>query len=60
MTAVGTPLYAAPELMRGEKYDEKVSSRIKLRDIEKVQKDLLGEDAKCGGIDRSSLANVVY
>jgi serine/threonine protein kinase len=26
MTAVGTPLYAAPELMRGENYDEKASS----------------------------------
>ena len=24
MTAVGTPLFAAPELMRGERYDEKV------------------------------------
>ena len=24
MTAVGTPLFAAPELFRGEHYDEKV------------------------------------
>jgi serine/threonine protein kinase len=26
MTAVGTPLYAAPELMRGENYDEKANA----------------------------------